>query len=130
MCSVAGGVSQKRVRIRRSQLTTQSIEDVASVIKPAGESSKTDPAEFIEQQQRLLDEIKSSKPLIVVLPDDERTDRATKSNFDEQHFRNTPPHSPFTTEKLSIFNNFPHDVYIDKKDDESTRSGMLNTSKG
>ena len=109
---------------------TSSVEDSASVIKAAGESSKTDPTEFIEQQQRLLDEIKCSNTLIVVLPDDERTDSATKSNFDEQHFRNTPPHSPFTTEKLTIFNKFPHGVCIDKKDDESTRSGMLNTSKG
>ena len=108
----------------------RSVEDAASVIKAAGESSKTDPIEFIEQQQRLLDKIKSSKPSdgndeIVVMRDDEGTDSETKSNFDEQHFRNTPPYSPFTTEKPSIFNKFPHDVCIDKKDYKSSSSGML-----
>lgn len=54
VCSVAGVVSSKRVRRARSV-------DLAGVIKAAGGSGKTDPTEFIEQQQRLLDEIKSLK---------------------------------------------------------------------
>ena len=129
VCSIVGGVSSKQVR------STSSVEDSASVIKEARETSKIDPTEFIERQQQLLDEIKDSKPSdrndeIVVMRDDEITDSATKSNFDEQHFRKTPPYSPFTTEKPSIFSKFPHDGCIDKIDYESNRSGMLNTSKG
>ena len=105
-----------------------SVEDAASVIKAAGESSEIDPNEFIERQQQLLDEIKSLKPSdrndeIVVMRDDERTDSPTKSNFDEQHFKKTPAYSPFTTVKPSIFNKIPHDGCIDKKDYESNRSG-------
>ena len=114
----------------------QSVEDAASVIKPAGESSKTDPTEFIKQQQRLLDEIKSSKPSDrydedVVMRDDERTDSTTKLDFDEKHFRNTPP---ITTQSglSSALPDYPDYEVIGKRDYENVitqqrwgRDGML-----
>ena len=125
-----GGLSPKRVR------RASSVEDSASVIKAAGESSKTDPTQFIEQQQQLLDEIKSSKPSDrndedVVMHDDERTDSATKLNFDEQHFRNTPP---ITAQPglSSALPDYPDYEVIGKRDYENairqergSRDGML-----
>ena len=134
MCSIVGGVSSKRVR------RTSSFEDSASVIKAAGESSKTDPTQFIEQQQQLLDEIKSSKASEcndedVVMRNDERMDSATKLNFDEKHFRNTPPNSAPITEQpglSSTLPGYPDYVNVEKKDcenctrqDDSSRYGML-----
>ena len=133
MCSIVGGVSSKRVR------RTSSFEDSASVIKAAGESSKTDPTQFIEQQQQLLDEIKSSKAPDcndedVVMHDDERTDGA-KLNFDDKHFRNTPPNSaPITKQPglSSTLPGYPDYVNVKKEDcenctrqDEGSRYGML-----
>ena len=132
--SIVGDVFSKRVR------RTSSFEDSASVIKAAGESSKTDPTQFIEQQQRLLDQIKSSKASDhndedVVMRNDERTDSATKFNFDDRHFRSTPPNSDPITKQHSLSSALPgfHDYeVIDKKDYENairkkrgSRHGML-----
>ena len=130
VCSIVGGLSSKRVR------RTSSFEDSASVIKAAGESSKTDPTEFIEQQQQLLDEIKSSKPSDhndedVVTRDDGRTNSATKLDSTEQHFKNTPP----ITRQSGLSSALPaysdYEV-IDKRDCENairqergSRDGML-----
>ena len=122
----AGGLSSKWIR------RTSSFENSASVIKEAGESSKTVHIEFIEKQQQLVDEIMSSEASVrndenVVKIDDEKTDTAIEGDCDELFFRNTPPHSLFTTDKPSlpsvIF------VHIDEEDHESSRAGMLSTSK-
>ena len=131
---MVGGASSKRAR------RTSSFEDSASVIKAAGESSKTDPTQFIEQQQQLLDQIKISKASDhndedVVMRDDERTDSATKLSFDEKHFRSTPPNSDPITTQPGLSSALPgyHDYeVIDKKDYENakreqrhSRDGML-----
>ena len=131
---MVGGASSKRVR------RTSSFEDSASVIEAAGESSKTDPTQFIEQQQQLLDQIKSSKASDhndedVVMRDEERTDSATKLNFDEKHFRSTPPNSAPITTQPGLSSALPVDSdyeVIDEKDyknvirqQRGSRDGML-----
>ena len=64
----------------------------------AGESSKTDPTAFIEQQQKMLHELKSSKLIAskgndVVMRNEEKTDSASCLNFRDDLYRNTPPDS-------------------------------------
>ena len=129
MFSVAGSVSSERVS------RASSVEDLASVIKAAGESGKTNLTEFIEQQQRLFDEIESSKASYhdedFVTHDDERNDSATKLNFDELCFSETSPDS-LTTKMPSLSGLLPCSTYhvsIDREDHESSRAGMLSTSK-
>lgn len=77
-----------------------SVEGPANLMKAAGESSKTDPTEFIEQQRQHLKmlEMKRSKLSAqnyedVNMQDDERTDSATKLNFDDRHFEQTSPNN-------------------------------------
>ena len=126
MFSVAGSVSSERVS------RASSVEDLASVIKAAGESSKPNLTEFIEQQQRLLDEIESSKASYdeeCFTHDDEKNDTTTKLNFDEK-----PPYSLLPTEKPSLSGLLPCSMYSDhvtigKEDYESNRAGMLSISK-
>ena len=113
----------------------------------AGESSKTDPTEFIEQQRQRLHELKSSRSSAhndadVDMHDEERTDSATKLKFEEEHFRNTPPNSaltgalPITTQpgfsNVDIKKMYPDYVNIEKDDynkliepHESVRHGRL-----
>lgn len=102
----SGEVSSKRVRRR-------SLDDSADVIKAAGESSQTDPTAFIEKQRQLLNEMQSSKQsgnrgkdghTDVLMQDEDKTDIATKLEFDEEHYRSTSPKSsvrdnkPITTQ--------------------------------
>ncbi|XP_022797598.1 ubiquitin carboxyl-terminal hydrolase CYLD-like [Stylophora pistillata] len=71
------------------------------VILAAGESSKTDPKEFIEKQRQLLKEAQSSN-LVETDKDNDvhmhveyRTSNDSNLNFQENHFKNTPPNSTF-----------------------------------
>ena len=66
----------------------------SAVIVAAGESSKTDPIEFIEKQQQLLDDYKKcpTSDEEVTMGDDERTDSGSFNlNFDDKYFQNSPP---------------------------------------
>jgi len=123
--------------------------DSADVILAAGESSKTDPTAFIEQQRQMLNELQSSKVPAhnhgdVIMRNDERTDSATKLDFQEDHFRNTPPNSalrdnPPITKQPGLSSADSKRTYSDfvhiEKDDyeklvhphESGRHGMLRT---
>ena len=90
----------------------RSLDDSADVIKAAGESSQTDPSVFIEQQRQLLNELESSRQTDnrdndghndVVMQDEDKTDIATKLEFEEGYYRSTSPKSsvrdtPITTQ--------------------------------
>ena len=82
-------------KVRRTSSVDSADHDV---IMAAGESSKTDPTAFIEQQQKMLHEFKSSKVSAskdndVVMRNEENTDSASNLNFRDDHYRNTPPDS-------------------------------------
>ena len=73
----------------------------SAVIVAAGESSKTDTREFIEQQRQLLDELKCpTADEDVAMNDDEITDSTSSNlNFDYKYFQNTPPNTqPIATQ--------------------------------
>ena len=85
----------------------------------------------------MLDEFKSSKPSPfddVPMYDIERTDSARSSdhlNFDDEHFRNSPPKSEAITEKVHLSKAHHDFVNIDKADyeklftkDKSSYPGM------
>lgn len=60
----------------------------------AGESSKTDPQEFIEKQRQMLREFEGknlpdNQDNDVIMHDEERTDSAENFHFKEDHFKNT-----------------------------------------
>ena len=110
----------------------------SAIMLAAGESSKTDSREFIEKQREMLDEFNSSK----LSPSDdapmydiERTDSASFSdhlNFDDKHFRNSPPKSEPITEQPQCSKAYHDFVNIDKEDyeklikkDKSSDFGML-----
>ena len=72
-----------------------------NVIMAAGESSQTDCAAFIEEQEQMLHEYKSSKASLPTMRDarmsnDERTDSTGNMNFNEEHYKSTPPNSDLT----------------------------------
>lgn len=69
-----------------------------NVIMAAGESSQTNCAAFIEEQKQMLHEYNSSKVSLpttrdVRMSNEERTDSASNMNFNEEHYKNTPPNS-------------------------------------
>lgn len=136
-------VATKRVR------RASSVDDSANVIIAAGESSKTDPRAFIEQQRQMLNELKSSKLSahidqdVIMHDNDERTDSASELRIDEEHYGITPPNSalgdklPITTQPgysdADISRMYSEFVNIETSDyeklihpHESSRHGMLN----
>ena len=93
----------------------------SAVIVAAGESSKTDTREFIEQQRQLLDELKCpTADEDVTMNDDERTDSASSNlNFDYKYFQNTPPNTrPITTQPGFSESAYSEYVNIDKEGNE------------
>ena len=139
------GACASTKRVRRAS----SVDDSANVIIAAGESSKTDPTAFIEQQRQMLNELTSSKLSahidrdVIMHDNDERTDSATELPIDEEHYRNTPPNSasrdklPVTTQPgysdADISRMYSEFINIETSDyeklihsHESSRHGMLN----
>ncbi|XP_078367475.1 ubiquitin carboxyl-terminal hydrolase CYLD-like [Oculina patagonica] len=113
--------------------------DSADVIKAAGESSQTDPSAFIEQQRQMLEEMKNAKSSRnrdnnedVDMRDEDRT---SQIDFQDDHFKNTPPNSsirdngPITTQpglsnakfksqETARKTSYPDYVHIEKDDYE------------
>lgn len=113
--------------------------DSADVIKAAGESSQTDPSVFIEQQRKMLEEMKSAKSSRnrdnnedVDMPVEDRT---SQIDFQDDHFKNTPPNSSirdngpitkqpgfsnpeFSGQETARKKSYPDYVHIEKDDYE------------
>ncbi|XP_068684418.1 ubiquitin carboxyl-terminal hydrolase CYLD-like isoform X2 [Montipora foliosa] len=114
-----GKLCKEKTPLRRANSFNSS-----DIMLAAGESSNTDSREFIEKQREMLDEFKSSKlspSEDVPMYDIERTDSASFSdhlNFDDKHFRNSPPKSEPITEQPRLSKTYHDFVNIDKEDYE------------
>lgn len=87
-----------RESVKKVKRTTSFDSGDHNLIVAAGESSQTDYAAFIERQKQLLHEYKSSNVSLptrgdVRMNNDERTDSTSNMNFNEDHYKNTPPNS-------------------------------------
>ena len=105
----------------------------SAVIFAAGESSKTDPIEFIKKQQQLLDDFKKcpTSDEDVTMDDDERTDSTSFNylNFDAKHFQISPPlNQPITLPGFSEawYSDY---VNIDKDDNEEAWKSYSNVGE-
>ena len=93
LCIFILGASTESVRkLRRTNSMTL---DETELIMAAGESSKTDPQEFIEKQRQMLREfecknVPDNQGKDVIIHDEERTDSAEDFHFEDAHFKNTP----------------------------------------
>ena len=87
------GTSTESVRKLRRTNSMTSAE--TELMMAAGESSKTDPKEFIEKQRQMFREFEGqnlpdSQDNDVIMHDEERTDSAGNIHFEDDHFKNTP----------------------------------------
>ena len=87
-----------RESVKKVKRTTSFDSADHNLIMAAGESSHTDCTAFIEEQKQMLHEFKSSKASLPTKRDarmsnDERTDSAGNMNFNENHYKSTPPNS-------------------------------------
>ena len=115
----------------------RSLDDSADVIKAAGVSSQTDPSVFIEQQRQLLNELESSRQSgdrdndghnDVVMQDEDRTDIATKLEFEEGYYRSTSPKSSVRDDKPIITQ--PGYSTFSSQDNGMTYTDYVNIDEG
>ena len=89
---ILGTSTESARKLRRTNSMTSAETEL---IMAAGESSKTDPQEFIEKQRQMLREFEGknlpdNQDNDVIMHDEERTDSAENFHFKDDHFKNTP----------------------------------------
>ena len=89
---ILGTSAESARKLRRTNSMTSAETEL---MMAAGESSQTDPKEFIEKQRQILREFEDqnlpdNQDNEVIMHDEERTDSAENFHFKDDHFKNTP----------------------------------------
>ena len=89
---IQGTNTESARKLRRTNSMTSAETEL---MMAAGESSKTDPQEFIEKQRQMLREFEcknlpDNQGKDVIMYDEERTDSAGDFRYKDAHFKDTP----------------------------------------